>query len=254
MIDRSIVTEQDLHDYIDGRLGPADRARVADHLAHHPHAAAKMEAYRAQAAGLHALYDKVLDEPLPQQMVLQLRHRRFSDIWRRRAVRLAAAVVLLLFSAAMGLWFAESLHTAPVSLSGLVAEAQQAHRLYSQDAQWASDFGGDRGPALVRSLSERMGTPIVLPDAERAGLTLQGARLVPTSVGSAAVLLYRDAQGRAFSLFIEPLMADDRRPYLVAGGDTTTIYRVAHGVGYALTLSASVVDSAVKAAFGMQPA
>lgn len=58
-------SEQDLHDYVDGRLDGERRAAIADYLARHPQEAARIETYRAQMAGLHALYDDALDEPIP---------------------------------------------------------------------------------------------------------------------------------------------------------------------------------------------
>src|SRR5690349_19330944 len=47
------ISPQELHDYVDGRLDEAERARVARYLATHPERAAEVESYRAQLAGLH---------------------------------------------------------------------------------------------------------------------------------------------------------------------------------------------------------
>jgi anti-sigma factor RsiW len=71
------VSEQDLHDYVDGRLGEADRARIEAHLAHHADHREQVEIYRAVNRGLHALHDRVLAEPIPPAMkALLAKHKQ----------------------------------------------------------------------------------------------------------------------------------------------------------------------------------
>jgi len=252
MIEQGPPSEHDLHAYIDGHLDPVDAARVAAYLARHPEAAALVEAYRAQTAGLHALYDKILDEPLPEPMLALLRRRRSAAIWRGLAVA-AAALALVMVSTGMGWWLNEARHGRVTAVpDALVAEAQRAHRLFAGDARWASDFAAQRGAGLAQSLSERIGAPVTLPDVERAGLSLHGVRLVPTSSGTAAVLVYRDSAGRPASLFVAPVAAADTPPRADSSGEVITLYRVANGMGYAVTLPRAGADPAVKIAFGMQ--
>lgn len=78
-------SEQELHAYIDGGLDPARRLEVAVYLARHPGDAARGEAFRAQKEGIRALFDHVLDQPVPE-------HLRFSgpDGGRRRRWRCLA--------------------------------------------------------------------------------------------------------------------------------------------------------------------
>ncbi|HEX7968773.1 MAG TPA: hypothetical protein VF502_11175 [Stellaceae bacterium] len=245
-------SEQDLHDYLDDRLDPAEKARVAAYLARHPEVAAELEAYRAQMAGFHALYDKVLDEPIPASMRALLRRQRSAGTWRIAALA-AAAVALAMLSGAAGWWFNDLRHPGEAGPSGLVIEAQQAHRLFAGSDRWASDFANEGKAALVKSLSERLGAPVALPDIERAGLTLRGVRLVPTASGGAAVLIYRNAAGLPASLFIAPVDRADAPPRAVAKGELIILHRVIGGVGYALTLPVAAADGAVKIAFGMEP-
>jgi anti-sigma factor RsiW len=71
------LSEDEIHDYVDGRLADADRARVAAHLDGHAVDRARVETYRAITAGLHALYDPALREPVPEKMrALLAEHRR----------------------------------------------------------------------------------------------------------------------------------------------------------------------------------
>src|SRR5690348_5245081 len=230
MIEPGPPSEQDLHAYIDGHLEPAEAARIAGYLARHPEAAALVEAYRAQNAGLHALYDKILDEPVPKEMQALLRHQRSAMTWRGIAL-VAAALALIMVSTGMGWWLNDldrsSVAAAPAAL---VAEAQRAHRLFTGDELLASDFGTERSAALAQSLSQRLGAAVTLPEVERAGLSLRGVRLVPTSAGTAALLLYRDNAGRPVSLFLTAVAAADSLPQIESSGDVVTLYRIANGL------------------------
>ena len=253
MIEPGPPSEQDLHAYIDGHLEPAEAARVAAYLARHPEAAALVESYRAQSAGLHALYDKVLDEPVPEEMLALLRRRRLATTWRG-IVFAAAALALVMVSAGMGWWLNDLRRgSEAVGPATLVAQAQRAHRLFAGEEPWASDFGTQRSAGLAQSLSQRLGAAVTLPEVERAGLSLRGVRLVPTPSGTAAVLLYRDNAGRPASLFVTAVAAADAAPQAESSGDVITLYRIANGMAYALTLPrAAGADAAVKIAFGMQ--
>ena len=62
------ISNADLHDYVDGRLEPVRSVSVALHLVESPSDAARVDAYRAQSDGLHALFDPVLDEPVPARL------------------------------------------------------------------------------------------------------------------------------------------------------------------------------------------
>jgi anti-sigma factor RsiW len=253
MIEPGPPSEQDLHAYIDGHLEPAEASRVAAYLARHPETAALVEAYRAQTAGLHALYDKILDEPVPQEMLALLRHRRSATTWRGVALA-AAALALIMVSTGMGWWLNDLRRgSAAAAPAALVAEAQRAHRLFAGDEPLVSDFGTQRSTGLAQSLSQRIGAAVTLPDVERAGLSLRGVRLVPTASGTAAVLLYRDNAGRPASLFVTTIAAADAPPQIENSADVVTLYRVAGGLAYALTLPrAPGADAAIKIAFGMQ--
>jgi hypothetical protein len=68
------ITLDDIQDYIEGRLVPADEGRVEGYLRDNPIEAARVEALRSQAARLRKLGEEILTEPVP---------RAFLDIVRR---------------------------------------------------------------------------------------------------------------------------------------------------------------------------
>jgi hypothetical protein len=68
------ITLDDIQDYIEGRLVPADEGRVEGYLRDNPIEAARVEALRSQAARLRKLGEEILSEPVPPA---------FLDIVRR---------------------------------------------------------------------------------------------------------------------------------------------------------------------------
>lgn len=250
MIDAPRVTQEELQDYVDGRLGPEQSARIANFLASHPDIAAEVESFRAQIAGLHALYDKLLEEPIPEAMRVRLR-RYQQRLWRRNLLWAAAGVVLAVLALGAGWRLNEVARPSEEPGAALVMTAQQAHWLYAEDAGLASDFHGGDNAALLAFLSWRLGEAVVLPAFDKAGLTLACVRLIPTSSGRAAMLFYRDGGGRPISLFIEPLSAGDLAPHIASGSGVATLFRIVGRVGYALTLPDTALDTRLKAMFGM---
>jgi anti-sigma factor RsiW len=92
------INDEDLHAYIDGRLDAARRLAVAIYLAGHPREAARGEAFRAQKEAIRALFDHVLDQPVPDRLreVMQQHGERPSwTAWRRVAWAVAAGSLVL---------------------------------------------------------------------------------------------------------------------------------------------------------------
>ncbi|MFC7334437.1 hypothetical protein [Rhodocista pekingensis] len=68
--------QDDLNAWVDGALSPLAAARLGLRVAALPDMAARAAAYRAQIDGLHALYDPVLDEPIPEMLLARVRDAR----------------------------------------------------------------------------------------------------------------------------------------------------------------------------------
>jgi hypothetical protein len=71
------ITLDDIQDYIEGRLVPADEGRVECYLRDNPLEAARVEALRSQAARLRKLGEDILSEPVPSAFldILQRLHQ-----------------------------------------------------------------------------------------------------------------------------------------------------------------------------------
>jgi anti-sigma factor RsiW len=73
------VKLDDMQDYIEGRLGETDRARVDAYLRLNPQEATRIEALRLQAQRLKKLGDDILREPVPDQFLEILQKLPKSD-------------------------------------------------------------------------------------------------------------------------------------------------------------------------------
>jgi anti-sigma factor RsiW len=66
---RRTVSEDELHALLDDALDPQRREEVAAAIAADPELSARVKAYEAQRRGLHALYDNILSEPIPDRLL-----------------------------------------------------------------------------------------------------------------------------------------------------------------------------------------
>ncbi|MEO7008646.1 MAG: anti-sigma factor [Caldimonas sp.] len=223
----SSVTEADLHAWVDRQLS-AERAReVEDYLAVRPDEAERLEAYRAQQRELHALYDPVLDEPLPQRVLQAARRRprwiveRALETLRLRprwvVERIAAGLAIALLGGVIG-WAlrgnvgpelttasamrAPTIAGAPVQSSTFAQRAAIAHAVYSPEVRRPVEVGAEHEDQLVTWLSKRMGAPMKPPHLQALGYTLEGGRLLPGGQGPVAQFMYRDPSGARLTLYV----------------------------------------------------
>lgn len=69
MKDRRAITDADLQDYIEGRLDPAQRAKVEARLATDANLAEEVERLRRQALKLQEIGRTMLEDPIPKEML-----------------------------------------------------------------------------------------------------------------------------------------------------------------------------------------
>ncbi|HXE40555.1 MAG TPA: anti-sigma factor, partial [Azonexus sp.] len=126
------ITEADLHAYVDGRLPESRLAEIEAYLAAHPAEAERLQAYREQKAALRALFDPLLDEPLPAALRELAEpppagagtpHRSFLTHWSLQ--RIAASFAIALLGGAAG-WLGHGQYQAGERLAQVVPLARQA--------------------------------------------------------------------------------------------------------------------------------
>lgn len=205
------VTEDELHAFVDGQL-PAERRReVEAWLAGRPEEAQRIESYRAQKRELHALFDPVLDEALPQRV---RRAARPPVPWYAR--RLVAGLAIALAGGAAGWGLRGAAGGAPggggpaIAASdppGFAARAAVAHAVYSVDARRAVEVDAAHEEQLVAWLSKRLAAPVRPPRLQALGYALEGGRLLPGGRGPVAQFMYRDAEGGRLTLYVSNELA-----------------------------------------------
>lgn len=200
------VTEDELHALVDNEL-PADRhVAVGNWLDTHPDDAARVAAWRAMGEAMHARYDAVADEVIPQRLQLD----RIANQPRKWMLG-AAAAVLLAFAVGGGVgWFARDASAAIASASDPIAEMREealaAHRLYIGEVRHPIEVRAEENH-LLPWLSRRIGMTLRAPDLSKFDLKLLGGRLLPCVDGPAALLMYENAAGERVTLYATPLKA-----------------------------------------------
>ena len=209
MIDRQI-DDGELHALVDGELDPARQAEVEAWLSENPEAAGRVAKYRAQSAGLHALFDGVLHEDLPLNIVGALAGRRRQ--WLPRGATIAAGIALLLSGAVAG-WVvrgeipvggdvaAQVAQAAPpIDTQELMVRAGMAHVVnQDDDLHLASADGGDDTSEYVKT---RMGETVRVPQLSSLGYRLVGSRVLPDTGGPAAQFVFEEANGERVTLYV----------------------------------------------------
>jgi anti-sigma factor RsiW len=225
------LSEDDLHAYVDDRLDPERRCAVEAELAQSPADAARAAAYREQGAALHAFFDPVLGEPVPER----LRNVRASA--GRRGARYAIAAGWFVAGAALG-WLAnELLGERPSARPSLARQAAVAHAVYSPEVRHPVEVGAAEQEHLVNWLSKRLGAKLRAPHLSREGYELVGGRLLPGDNGAVAQFMYQDAKGKRLTLYVSRLAADNRdTAFRFSQEDKVAVFYWIDGrLGYALS-------------------
>jgi len=224
--------EDDLHAYVDGRLDAVRRAEVEVWLLSNPSAAARVAAYRQQNDMMQALFNPVLNEPLPLQMYPQARRRSFMQ-----PLRYAAMVGGMVLSGLIG-W---SLHGAEKNkqppMLAMVRQAALAHAVYTPEMQHPVEVGKEQEQHLVKWLSKRLGSTVKPPHLGSVGYELMGGRLLPGNQGPAAQFMYQDARGLRLTLYLSNKPADKGEAAFryAQEGKIGVFYWIDDGMSYALS-------------------
>jgi anti-sigma factor RsiW len=215
-------SEAELHAYADDQLTPERRREVEAWLRQRPAEGERVQDWVAQKRALRALFDPVLDEPIPPALARAA--RRPPARWLGS---LAAGLVVAVASGGAG-WALrgamppERLQAAraalaptatdPLALSSATAtsfaeRAAVAHAVYTPELRRPVEVDAAHEDQLVAWLSKRMGAPMKAPHLQAEGYELEGGRLLPGERGPVAQFMYRDSDGRRLTLYVSNEMA-----------------------------------------------
>ena len=241
------ITEADLQAYVDGRLAEGRRGEVETWLASRPDEAQRVAQLRSQRDALRALYDPVLDEPVPERLI-----RLAPRGSRAREVALVAGWVAI--GAVAGVLAGWQLHawqagrTPALSEGASIARsAAVAHATYSPEVRHPVEVGADQEKHLVAWLSKRLGARVRAPTLEAAGLSLMGGRLLPGEGDPAsgaepapvAQFMYQGARGQRVTLYVrtEAHGHSETAFRFAREGGVRVFYWIDRDFGYALSSS-----------------
>lgn len=225
MVERSVFTDRQLQDYIDGRLSERDRATVAAYLLAHPDVAAEVDAVRRQNDALAALGQEILDEPIPERLRLALRQAparlvsapeptprpagteptgpRATGAKHRRApgfLEAAAAILLLCMGGVLG-WFAHGIvQPAPGMDERLLAQMAYAYGLYGA-GDYPVAFPPERAEDFVSWIGRSFQRQVRPPDLSKFGYTYRGGRVIPTAGSRIGLFQFEHPESAGLAVF-----------------------------------------------------
>jgi anti-sigma factor RsiW len=232
------VNNADLHAYVDGQLDENRRIEIEAYLAGNPDAAEQVRQYRQLNQDLHRLFDPVLNECVPAELVPVSTGPYTAHRWSS-AVRAAAVAGIALVSGLGGWLLNTGLSDTGGSetLVNLVQPAAYAHFVYSTDDQFPVEIQAEQQDVLSGWLSERMHTSIKAPDLGRLGFDLVGGRLLPSTNRMAAQFMYQNADGERITLYVRRVAWENQQTAFQyhEADDVGVFYWIDGPMGYALS-------------------
>lgn len=191
--------EDELHAYIDDQLDPAEEARIEAWLAAHPGERRRIDSYQRHKA---VLRQALAEGAGPARAALPAQGRMRRPLARSSApplARIAAGLALFALGALghMG-WQAYGEWRLPAALE----TATKAHQVFSAETQRPVEIPGSRRAEMARWFERHLGTAVEIPDLRSLALRLVGGRLLASTAGPMAQLLYEDRQGNRLTLYL----------------------------------------------------
>lgn len=221
------VGEDDLEQFVDGRLPPDRLDAVRHHLAGHSADQARVRADQALRAELRRRLDPVGAEAIPSRLRVATLLARRTHQRRTWLGRVAAGVALLALGLGAG-WEARGWQAGPVPQQrmGRVAEADEAiaaHRVFVVETLHPVEVAASQQAHLIQWLSRRVGHLLRAPDLSAQGYRLMGGRVLPSDGEAAAQFMYEGSGG----------VGDRLTLYVRADARMDTAFRFADAEGYA---------------------
>jgi anti-sigma factor RsiW len=228
------ITEDDLHAYVDGVLDTARHAEVTTYLGAHPAVAQRIGGFSSQRAMLRAALAPIADEPIPPQLnlarIIEARRRRRAPTWW------AAAAAVLLCIGGLGGWLLRGAGLpASEGIAALAQEAADSYNVYAPDHVQPVEMRASDQTKFAEWVSQRVHRPMTVPDLSASGYRLMGGRLIATSHGPAAMLMYDDDHGTRLVMLTRPMATDQSAPMsLRSHGTVYGLTWADAGMGYSL--------------------
>ncbi|MCC6658875.1 MAG: anti-sigma factor [Rhodocyclaceae bacterium] len=195
-MNKTPISEQELHAYADGRLEAARRAQVEAWLDDRPELRQAVAEWRIQNERLHGAFDPVLGEAVPARLMAAARPSPALPL------RMAAAVAWLTIGGLLGFLLRGQLSPAPAASASLPRQAALAHAVFSPEVRHPVEVGAAEAAHLVAWLSKRLGAELKPPQLAEQGFELVGGRLLSGEAGPVAQFMYQDGRGQRLTLYV----------------------------------------------------
>jgi anti-sigma factor RsiW len=183
-----IISDEELHAYIDGAL-EADRARAVEQaLAKNPELAERVASFQADKAMFKAVYGPLKERPLPPEWTARVQQRPQSRNRWRLAYAVAAALLVAAVTPLAWRYYAPAMNSDVVEAALDAREGMEACSVTNVGSKTGNDS------ALRQAVASNLHTP----DLSRMGYRLCGMHLY----GKAAEILYRGPQDQLFTLYV----------------------------------------------------
>jgi anti-sigma factor RsiW len=232
------IQEEELHAFVDGRLGPDRHAEVERMLAQDPALRARLDDWSREAALLRAAFAFKAREPVPPALHLgRLIEARAAG--RATPWRLVAGFLLALSLGAAGGWIAHD-HRGRDDMEWLTMQATAAHRVFVSDTLHPVELGPEDQSGLITWMTDRLGRHIGVPDLTGSGYRFIGGRVLAAVGGPAAMLMYDDQAGNRVTVYVQPMDTDDTLPMRPVSRRAVAGYAwIKQRVGYGVMSSAT---------------
>jgi anti-sigma factor RsiW len=230
------IIEADLHAYLDGLLSEERCQEVERYLVAHPDEAQRIRSYRQQKEKLRTLFNPVLEEAIPAELVKP--PRRFPWYLQRLVAGIAIAMVGGIAGWVLhGQTDAALVAQASQAVPALAQRAAVAHVVYSPDMRHPVEVEADQEDHLVAWLSKRLGAKINPPKLNKLGYELIGGRLLPGEHGPVAQFMYHNTAGQRITLYVSTEQSGNKDTgfRFAEQGPVKVFYWIDGKFGYALS-------------------
>lgn len=195
--------EFELHAYVDDQLSPAEVARIEAFLASNPGEQARVQAYARQKALLRTALSSDADRSKSPPELVSL-ERQLARRLRRRGrwatlPRAAAAAVVFFLGVGSHALIQNYLDW---RVPAVVEAATKAHEVFGNDAMRPVELPASARNLLASWFAQHLGAEVDIPELSGLGLRFIGGRLLASSEGPMAQLLYQDRGANRLTLYL----------------------------------------------------
>jgi anti-sigma factor RsiW len=208
-----LISDDDLHAYIDGVLEEERARKVRDALSANAALAERVALFQADKAMLKAIYAPLVDLPLPSQWIARARQKRRT---RWRLAYAAAAAVLLIVAAGSLAW---RFHPPGAGID--VVETALDARQNSSAGEHLTVSDGQRTAQYDAALRQVISSDLHVPNLSRMGYTFSGLHLYD----KAAEILYRGPGDQLFTVYVRRSDGSTRFDQFKRGGLRVCIWQ-----------------------------